>query len=76
MQTVAAAPTNKSYLVFENVLKAVSQTGADAVHPGYGFLSENSKFSKGGFLVAIVRTRNERALKSTRTSWSGVSGAQ
>ena len=37
----------QSYLVVENVLKAIKDTGADCVHPGYGFLSENSKFSKG-----------------------------
>ncbi len=35
-----------SYLRIDNILSAVKQTGADAVHPGFGFLSENSKFAQ------------------------------
>ncbi len=41
---IGPPPANQSYIVMENVLQAVRQTGAEAVHPGYGFLSENSKF--------------------------------
>jgi propionyl-CoA carboxylase alpha chain len=37
---------NQSYLVMEKIIKAVEDTGADAVHPGYGFLSENPEFAK------------------------------
>ncbi len=37
---------NESYLVAEKILDAARQTGADAIHPGYGFLSENADFSK------------------------------
>ena len=36
----------ESYLNIQNVLGAVKETGADAVHPGYGFLSENADFAK------------------------------
>ncbi len=36
----------ESYLVAEKILEAVRQTGAEAVHPGYGFLSENVKFAE------------------------------
>jgi geranyl-CoA carboxylase alpha subunit len=43
---IGAAPVGESYLVAENVLQAAAKTGADAIHPGYGFLSENSDFSK------------------------------
>ncbi|OSM07233.1 acetyl-CoA carboxylase biotin carboxylase subunit [Magnetofaba australis] len=41
---VGPAPSNQSYLVMDNILTAIKQTGADAVHPGYGFLSENPVF--------------------------------
>ncbi|MBF0627284.1 MAG: acetyl/propionyl/methylcrotonyl-CoA carboxylase subunit alpha [Magnetococcales bacterium] len=41
---VGPAASSASYLVVENILAAIEQTGADAVHPGYGFLSENAAF--------------------------------
>ena len=43
---IGPAPTSESYLVVENILKAVKDTGAEAVHPGYGFLSENTGFAQ------------------------------
>jgi propionyl-CoA carboxylase alpha chain len=43
---IGPAPASQSYLVIENMLKAVKQSGAEAVHPGYGFLSENPKFAE------------------------------
>ncbi|HLP20278.1 MAG TPA: biotin carboxylase N-terminal domain-containing protein, partial [Chitinophagales bacterium] len=36
----------ESYLVQDKIIAAAKQTGADAIHPGYGFLSENASFSK------------------------------
>ncbi len=43
---VGPAPSSESYLVMDNVINAAIQTGADGIHPGYGFLSENSEFAK------------------------------
>lgn len=43
---IGPAPANQSYIVIENVMAAIKQTGAEAVHPGYGFLSENAKFAE------------------------------
>jgi acetyl-CoA carboxylase biotin carboxylase subunit len=41
---VGPPPSRESYLVGERIIAAARQTGADAIHPGYGFLSENSGF--------------------------------
>ena len=43
---IGPAPANQSYIVIDKVMAAIKQTGAEAVHPGYGFLSENSKFAE------------------------------
>jgi len=43
---VGAAPPRESYLVGERIIEACVKTGAEAVHPGYGFLSENAGFSR------------------------------
>ena len=42
---IGGAPVAESYLHIENILTAIKTTNADAVHPGYGFLSENSAFA-------------------------------
>uniref|UniRef100_I3K5Z7 Propionyl-CoA carboxylase alpha chain, mitochondrial n=1 Tax=Oreochromis niloticus TaxID=8128 RepID=I3K5Z7_ORENI len=43
---VGSAPTSKSYLNMDAIMDAIRVTGAQAVHPGYGFLSENKEFAK------------------------------
>jgi propionyl-CoA carboxylase alpha chain len=43
---IGPAPSKTSYLVAEKIIAACKQTGAEAVHPGYGFLSENEAFSR------------------------------
>ena len=43
---IGAAPSRESYLLADKIIAACKHTGAQAVHPGYGFLSENAGFSK------------------------------
>ena len=43
---IGPSPANQSYIVIDKVMAAIKQTGAEAVHPGYGFLSENAKFAE------------------------------
>ena len=43
---IGPASSNKSYLNFKNIIEAAHITGADGIHPGFGFLSENSQFAK------------------------------
>ena len=43
---IGPAPSSQSYLSMENIISATIVSGADAVHPGFGFLSENSRFAE------------------------------
>ena len=43
---IGPAPSRESYLVMDKIIAACKQTGAQAVHPGYGFLSENEAFAR------------------------------
>ncbi|MBT8524829.1 acetyl-CoA carboxylase biotin carboxylase subunit [Polynucleobacter paneuropaeus] len=43
---IGPAPSRESYLVMDRIIQACKDTGAEAVHPGYGFLSENELFAK------------------------------
>ena len=43
---IGPANSNKSYLNYKNIIEAAYITGADSIHPGFGFLSENSQFAK------------------------------
>ena len=43
---IGPAPSNKSYLNIKNIIEAANITGADSIHPGFGFLSENANFAK------------------------------
>src|SRR6195952_5903038 len=43
---IGAAPSRESYLSMDKIIAACKETGAQAVHPGYGFLSENEEFAR------------------------------
>ncbi|MBY6115797.1 acetyl/propionyl/methylcrotonyl-CoA carboxylase subunit alpha [Mameliella alba] len=43
---IGPPPANQSYIVIDKIMEAIKQSGAQAVHPGYGFLSENPKFAE------------------------------
>ena len=48
------SPVGESYLHQEKILQAIEKSGADAVHPGYGFLSENESFARALEAKGIV----------------------
>ena len=51
---IGPPPANQSYIDIEKVISAVKKTNAQAVHPGYGFLSENAKFAKSLFDIGVT----------------------
>ncbi len=51
---VGPAPSSQSYLVVDNILAAAKESGAQAIHPGYGFLSENADFARAVQAAGIV----------------------
>jgi 3-methylcrotonyl-CoA carboxylase alpha subunit len=51
---IGPAPARESYLVVEKILAAARRTGAQAIHPGYGFLSENEEFAEACARAGVV----------------------
>ena len=51
---IGPGPVNESYLVQENIMRAAATSGAGAVHPGYGFLSENADFARACEAAGLV----------------------
>ncbi|HLD65375.1 MAG TPA: acetyl/propionyl/methylcrotonyl-CoA carboxylase subunit alpha [Pseudomonas sp.] len=51
---IGPAPVKQSYLVIDSLIAAALKTGADAVHPGYGFLSENAVFAQACEAAGLV----------------------
>ena len=51
---IGPAPSSESYLRIDRIIEAASRVGADAIHPGYGFLSENAEFAAACESAGIV----------------------
>ncbi len=51
---IGASPARDSYLVGERIIAAAKQTGAQAIHPGYGFLSENAEFAEAVQAAGLI----------------------
>jgi acetyl-CoA/propionyl-CoA carboxylase biotin carboxyl carrier protein len=51
---VGGAPASESYLNQESILRIAHESGAEAIHPGYGFLSENSKFARAVTEAGVI----------------------
>ena len=68
---IGPAPSNESYLVIEKIIAAAKKSGAEAIHPGYGFLSENAEFAEAverSGLVLIGPPSSAMKLMGSKTS--------
>ena len=78
---IGAGPATESYLNAERILAAAKQAGADAIHPGYGFLSENAAFAAAcaaagiafvGPPVAAIEAMGSKSASKSRMEKAGV----
>ena len=78
---IGASPAAESYLKIDAILEAARKTGADAVHPGYGFLSENAAFAQAcvdahlvfiGPPASAITAMGDKALAKQRMLKAGV----
>jgi len=68
---IGPPPAAQSYLVAEKLIEACRQTGAEAVHPGYGFLSENAEFAQACLDAGLVFVGPTAAMMTAMGSKSG-----
>jgi 3-methylcrotonyl-CoA carboxylase alpha subunit len=78
---IGAAPSRESYLVIDKIINAALKTGAQAIHPGYGFLSENAEFCQAceannivfiGPPVAAIKAMGSKSAAKTIMEKAGV----
>lgn len=78
---IGAAPSNESYLCIDKIIAAAKRTGAEAVHPGYGFLAENETFAEAleqaglifvGPPVAAIQAMGSKSAAKTIMAKAGV----
>jgi propionyl-CoA carboxylase alpha chain len=70
---IGPPPSAQSYLMKDKIVQACLDTGAEAVHPGYGFLSENAEFRAALDAANIVFIGpNTRATKPASTRYPGI----
>ncbi len=77
---IGASPAAESYLSIDSVLEAARQSRAEAIHPGYGFLSESAEFASAvrdsGFVFVGPSTETMRALADKRSARSAAIAAE
>ena len=79
---IGPPPASESYIVIDKIMAAIAETGAEAVHPGYGFLSENAGFAKAldaagvafiGPPVAAIEAMGDKITSKKIAAEAGVS---
>ncbi|WP_077962984.1 acetyl-CoA carboxylase biotin carboxylase subunit [Ensifer adhaerens] len=79
---IGPSPSAQSYIVIDKIIDAIRKTGADAVHPGYGFLSENAAFAEAlekegvafiGPPVGAIRAMGDKITSKKLAAEAGVS---
>ena len=85
---IGEAPSSKSYLKIASILAACEVTGADAVHPGYGFLSENANFASicescglnfigpSPSAISLLGDKSEAKATAKRAKWPVIPGSE
>ena len=68
---IGPAPARQSYLVAEKILDVARRSGAEAIHPGYGFLSENAEFAQASADAKLVFVGPTAAMMTAMGSKSG-----